>query len=724
MSIRLLCAAAAALAFGAAQAQPLQLKVLGQPVGSGLIQKNKEQPFFEKLAAATGLNVSVQYVPVDVAGIPDTDGLRVLRSGLFNIVSIRGPQVSRDEPTILGFDLVGLNPSFETGRKNTAAFFATADKRLQANFNAKLLGVWPAGPQVIFCKPRIKGLADLKGLKVRVGDQNSANFMAGLGATGVPMPFGEVQQALARGVVDCAITGPASANSGGWPEAATTVLPLALQLAVNGYAINLNTWRSTSLSSWRASYEFMANEIYIQAAVDPNTDALSLPTYLAAGPSPDYTTALTPTPPQVPPTGLIQIENSITGGLRALVATGDFKMLPNSSVTQGSVSVQLGAGQTPALPLANRWGYGGNGGDILIDGAINAGSVLLQVNSLNPRRIVTSNTGLITGSGSLNLYNMGADGGSIDVRTADFTSTNIFAGSPLAGGVSGQTTDISVNVNQTRGNLVIDALPASRGAISLKASDTSTIQINANYDSKASLSLEAGTLNVARPISTTSGDITLIAKDTVTVSSNLAAGNSGVGNVVITSTTGNVNLTNSAVVTAPGQAIVLSAPLGLIDSKSRLQAARLEATAATTIVANTAVDVVKAVAGNTITINDIDALTVESMTAKALTVTANGLLTLADLTATAGDITATTAVGGLAARRLETKNGSITLRADAGDAVIDGTVLVGDTGSPRTKDASITASRNLSFWSYQIGEMVGGPELVAHHEIFDLLGYD
>jgi TRAP-type C4-dicarboxylate transport system substrate-binding protein len=99
---------------------------------------------------------------------------------------------------------------------------------------------------VIFCKPPIKGLADLKGLKIRVGDQSSANFVAGLGASGVPMPFGEVQQSLARGVVDCAITGPASANSGGWPEATTTVLPLALQLAVNGYAINLNTWKKLS----------------------------------------------------------------------------------------------------------------------------------------------------------------------------------------------------------------------------------------------------------------------------------------------------------------------------------------------------------------------------------------------------------------------------------------------------------------------------------------------
>jgi TRAP-type C4-dicarboxylate transport system substrate-binding protein len=246
MKRQILAGAILLMAVGSASAQSLPLKVMGQPAASGLIQKNKEQPFFENLAKQTGLNVAVQYVPVDVSGIPDTDGLRVLRSGLFDIVSLRGPQVSRDDPTVLGLDLVGLNPSFAVGKKNTSAYFDVLDKRLQANFNAKLLGLWPAGPQVIFCKPQIKGLADLKGLKIRVGDQSSANFVAGLGASGVPMPFGEVQQSLARGVVDCAITGPASANSGGWPEATTTVLPLALQLAVNGYAINLNTWKKLS----------------------------------------------------------------------------------------------------------------------------------------------------------------------------------------------------------------------------------------------------------------------------------------------------------------------------------------------------------------------------------------------------------------------------------------------------------------------------------------------
>jgi DNA ligase (NAD+) len=42
-------------------------------------------------------------------------------------------------------------------------------------------------------------------------------------------------------------------------------------------------------------------------------------------------------------------------------------------------------------------------------------------------------------------------------------------------------------------------------------------------------------------------------------------------------------------------------------------------------------------------------------------------------------------------------------------------------GSLRQKDASITASRNLAFWSYQLGEVVGGPELSDHHEIFIFL---
>jgi len=35
-------------------------------------------------------------------------------------------------------------------------------------------------------------------------------------------------------------------------------------------------------------------------------------------------------------------------------------------------------------------------------------------------------------------------------------------------------------------------------------------------------------------------------------------------------------------------------------------------------------------------------------------------------------------------------------------------------GSLRQKDAAVTASRNLSFWSYQLGEVTGGPTLTSH----------
>jgi DNA ligase (NAD+) len=42
-------------------------------------------------------------------------------------------------------------------------------------------------------------------------------------------------------------------------------------------------------------------------------------------------------------------------------------------------------------------------------------------------------------------------------------------------------------------------------------------------------------------------------------------------------------------------------------------------------------------------------------------------------------------------------------------------------GSLRQKDPAVTASRDLAFWSYQLGEVVGGPEFMSHHETLDFL---
>ncbi|NVK43377.1 MAG: TRAP transporter substrate-binding protein [Oceanospirillaceae bacterium] len=228
--------------------EAIEFKVLGQPSATGLIMQEKEKPFFETLAERTGLPLAVNFKPLDSTGIKDVEELRTLKSGLFDVVSLRFSQVSRDEPTILGLDLVGMNPTYAAGRETVEAFGSAVDERLQERFNTKLLGIWPFGPQVLFCNAPIEKLADIKGLKVRVYDQNLAKVVESAGGIPVPLSFGEVHQSLALGVVDCAITGPSSANSAGWPEVTTHVLPLAFQMAINGYGINLDTWNKLTLA--------------------------------------------------------------------------------------------------------------------------------------------------------------------------------------------------------------------------------------------------------------------------------------------------------------------------------------------------------------------------------------------------------------------------------------------------------------------------------------------
>ena len=42
-------------------------------------------------------------------------------------------------------------------------------------------------------------------------------------------------------------------------------------------------------------------------------------------------------------------------------------------------------------------------------------------------------------------------------------------------------------------------------------------------------------------------------------------------------------------------------------------------------------------------------------------------------------------------------------------------------GSLRQKDATVTAARGLAIWCYQLGEVVGGPELTSHHDTLAFL---
>ena len=242
------------------------LNVLGQPLATGLIQKNKEQPFFENFAKNTGLDITANYKPIDVTGLKSEETLRVLKNGLFDIVSIRTAQAARDEVFLLGQDLVGLNPDYKKARQVYDAYKPHFADRIKEKFDAKLLGLWPFGPQVLFCKPEISSLKDIRGKKVRVYDQSLAKFVESLGATPVPIGFSEVQQALARGVTECAITGASSANSAGWPEVTEYFMPIGFQIGFNGYAMNMKSWNKLSAdeqNKMQAAFDTLVDDIWV-----------------------------------------------------------------------------------------------------------------------------------------------------------------------------------------------------------------------------------------------------------------------------------------------------------------------------------------------------------------------------------------------------------------------------------------------------------------------------
>lgn len=220
----------------------INLRVVGQPSMTGPLQSNLEQPFFESLQKKTGLPIKVDYRTVDTLGFKDNFQLAMMKSGMFDLVSLRFLQNGQEEPSMFGVDLPGLNPDFKAARKIGDAYGVVIDENLQKRFGVKLLGLWTFGPQVIFCSQPISQLSDLKGLKVRVGGSVYDPLINSQGGIPVIVPFDQVSQALATKLVDCAISSETSAYSAKWPNYLTHIYPIATQMGINGIAIRLDVW--------------------------------------------------------------------------------------------------------------------------------------------------------------------------------------------------------------------------------------------------------------------------------------------------------------------------------------------------------------------------------------------------------------------------------------------------------------------------------------------------
>ncbi len=70
----------------------------------------------------------------------------------------------------------------------------------------KLVGLWSSAENIIYsAKKPIRGLDDLKGMKIRVPSRNSGTLVEAWGGSPVSMPVSEVYNALQTGVIDAAM---------------------------------------------------------------------------------------------------------------------------------------------------------------------------------------------------------------------------------------------------------------------------------------------------------------------------------------------------------------------------------------------------------------------------------------------------------------------------------------------------------------------------------------
>ncbi|MEJ1160149.1 TRAP transporter substrate-binding protein [Prosthecomicrobium sp. N25] len=261
----------------AAQETPAGMRIAGNFSSNSKHVDNIEKPFFTGLPGATGLKLEMNYNPMDVVGVKAQDALRLLRTGAFDVMSVQIGMASRDDPFFEGLDLIGVSTNMADLRKAVDAYRDAFDKRLQEKFNAKVMTLWPFGPQVFYCNAPIKSLDDMKGLKIRSFTPSMAALIQNLGATPVTLQFSEVYPALQRGVANCGVTSPTSGNSGKWPEVTTHFLPLSVSGSVQGHFMNLDYWKKFSPAEQaKIAAEFKRMEDQMWAlAVTANDDAMN-----------------------------------------------------------------------------------------------------------------------------------------------------------------------------------------------------------------------------------------------------------------------------------------------------------------------------------------------------------------------------------------------------------------------------------------------------------------
>lgn len=219
-----------------------QLKVVGG-LSNLTAYNDYEKPFWtEVVPKLSGGQVTAEIKGFNEMGLKGPEILRLMSQGVIEFGTATLSYFASDNPINEAIDIAGLTSDAKSARAVVEAFEPIYAKHYGPGSGIKVLGISPYPAQVLFCNAEIKGLADIKGKKVRTSGRSQAEFIEALGGSGVTMAFGEVVPAMQNKVVDCAITGSLSGYSAKWYEVATHLYALPINWNSQIHGVNQKAW--------------------------------------------------------------------------------------------------------------------------------------------------------------------------------------------------------------------------------------------------------------------------------------------------------------------------------------------------------------------------------------------------------------------------------------------------------------------------------------------------
>ena len=191
---------AASLVPTPALAQSVTLKIATFTPANALMATDILQPWIDKIEKDAGGDLKFEKYYGGTLGRDPTQYLKLVQDGVSDIGNVVSHYTIGRFPDD---DLFNLPNLFRNAEEASRAYNRLIEKKLLRGYeDVHVLAVSTTGAAGIHTKPAIKGLADVKGLKLRTAGEGLSEAARLLGAVGVPMAAPAVAENISRGVVD------------------------------------------------------------------------------------------------------------------------------------------------------------------------------------------------------------------------------------------------------------------------------------------------------------------------------------------------------------------------------------------------------------------------------------------------------------------------------------------------------------------------------------------